>query len=158
MGRGAAPVREITFVSLVASGPKVSDSALVMEGLQLLKSGRAVPNRYIVTHRNTEKAECFLEVVEMSNSRFKESPYRSYLTLWLNSSCSNFKVSGKRGRLLSLWLCFCSWSSLGRRRCDLSKSLGFPLVFIVGGHHDLIHKPYNTQCGGYNPPPKSCWY
>ena len=30
MGRGAARVREISFVSLVASGPKVSDSALTM--------------------------------------------------------------------------------------------------------------------------------
>ena len=28
MGRDGAPAREISFVSLVASGPKVSDSAL----------------------------------------------------------------------------------------------------------------------------------
>ena len=45
MGRGGAPAREISFVSLMAYGPKVSDSALVSHGgLQLLKSGRAVPN------------------------------------------------------------------------------------------------------------------
>ena len=30
MGRGSAPAREISFVSLVAYGPKVSDSALAM--------------------------------------------------------------------------------------------------------------------------------
>ena len=44
MGRGGAPAREISFVSLVAYGPKVFDSALTMGGLQLLKPGRAVPN------------------------------------------------------------------------------------------------------------------
>ena len=44
MGRGSALAREISFVSLVAYGPKVSDSALDMGGLQLLKPGRAVPN------------------------------------------------------------------------------------------------------------------
>ena len=44
MGRGSAPAREISFVSLVAYGPKVSHSALAMLGLQLLKPGRAVPN------------------------------------------------------------------------------------------------------------------
>ena len=43
MGRGV-PDREINFVSLVAYGPKVSDSALAMGGLQLLKPGRVVPN------------------------------------------------------------------------------------------------------------------
>ena len=46
MGRGSAPAREISFVSLVAYDPKVSDSALTMEGLQPLKPGRAVPNNY----------------------------------------------------------------------------------------------------------------
>ena len=46
MGRDGAPAREISFVSLVAYGPKVSDSALVSNGgLQLLKPGRAVPNK-----------------------------------------------------------------------------------------------------------------
>ena len=30
MGRGGTPAREISFVSLVAYGPKVSDSALTM--------------------------------------------------------------------------------------------------------------------------------
>ena len=30
MGRGGAPAREISFVSLMAYGPKVSDSALAM--------------------------------------------------------------------------------------------------------------------------------
>ena len=30
MGRGGAPAREISFVSLVVYGPKVSDSALAM--------------------------------------------------------------------------------------------------------------------------------
>ena len=30
MGRGGTPAREISFVSLVAYGPKVSDSALAM--------------------------------------------------------------------------------------------------------------------------------
>ena len=44
MGRGGAPAREISFVSLVAYGLKVSDSALAMEGLQLLKPGKALPN------------------------------------------------------------------------------------------------------------------
>ena len=44
MGRGGAPAREISFVSLVVYGPKVSVSALAMGGLQLLKPGRAVPN------------------------------------------------------------------------------------------------------------------
>ena len=32
MERGGAPAREISFVSLVAYGPKVSDSALAMGG------------------------------------------------------------------------------------------------------------------------------
>ena len=45
MGRGGAPTREISFVFLVVYGPKVSDSALAMGGLQLLKPGRAVPNK-----------------------------------------------------------------------------------------------------------------
>ena len=31
-GRGSTPAREITFVSLVAYGPKVSDSALTIGG------------------------------------------------------------------------------------------------------------------------------
>ena len=31
-GRGGAPARRISFVSLVAYGPKVSDSALTMVG------------------------------------------------------------------------------------------------------------------------------
>ena len=44
MGRDGAPAREISFVSLVAYGPN-SDSALTMGGLQLLKPGRAVPNK-----------------------------------------------------------------------------------------------------------------
>ena len=44
MGRGGAPAREISFVSLMAYGPKLSDSALTMGGLQLLKPGRVVPN------------------------------------------------------------------------------------------------------------------
>ena len=43
MGRGGTPAREISFVSLVAYGPKVSDSALAMGGLQLLKPDREVP-------------------------------------------------------------------------------------------------------------------
>ena len=44
VGRGSAPAREISFVSLVAYGPKTSDSALAMGGLHLLKPGRVVPN------------------------------------------------------------------------------------------------------------------
>ena len=43
MGRGGTPAREINFVSLVAYGPKISDSALAMGGLQLLKPDREVP-------------------------------------------------------------------------------------------------------------------
>ena len=43
-GRGGAPARKISFVSLVAYGPKVSYSALAMGALQLLKPGRVVPN------------------------------------------------------------------------------------------------------------------
>ena len=35
-GRGGAPAREISFVSLVAYGPKVSDSALTMGGYSCL--------------------------------------------------------------------------------------------------------------------------
>ena len=46
-GRGGAPARGISFVSLVAYGPKVSLSALAMEGLQLLKPGRVVPNSIV---------------------------------------------------------------------------------------------------------------
>ena len=53
MGRGGAPAREISFVSLVAYGPKVSDSALAMGELQLLKTGRAVPN--IGGHNSSRK-------------------------------------------------------------------------------------------------------
>ena len=45
MGRGDAPAKEISFVSLMAYGPKVSDTVLAMGGLQLLKPGRAVPNK-----------------------------------------------------------------------------------------------------------------
>ena len=41
-GRGSAPAREISFVSLAAYGPKVF--LLSHGGLQLLKPGRAVPN------------------------------------------------------------------------------------------------------------------
>ena len=45
MGRGGAPAREISFVSLVASGPKVFLLSLSHGGwLQLLKPGRVVPN------------------------------------------------------------------------------------------------------------------
>ena len=38
-----APAREISFVCLVAYVPKVSDSALALGGLQLLKPDRVVP-------------------------------------------------------------------------------------------------------------------
>ena len=48
MGRGDAPAKEISFVSLMAYGPKVSDTVLAMGGLQLLKPGRAVPNKRLV--------------------------------------------------------------------------------------------------------------
>ena len=44
MGRGGAPAREISFVSLMAYGPKVFLLSLSHGGLQLLKPGRAVPN------------------------------------------------------------------------------------------------------------------
>ena len=58
MGRGGAPAREISFVSLVAYGPKVSDSALAMRGLQLLKLGRAIPNKYLKKYKkNLYKCE-----------------------------------------------------------------------------------------------------
>ena len=53
MGKGGAPAREISFVSLVAYGPKVSDSALDMRGSQLLKPGRAVPNRQVL-HKHSK--------------------------------------------------------------------------------------------------------
>ena len=43
-GRGDTLAREISFVSLVAYGPKVSLLSLSHGGLQLLKPGRAVPN------------------------------------------------------------------------------------------------------------------
>ena len=48
MGRDGTPAREISFVSLVAYGPKVSDSALAMGGLQLLKPGRVVLNKQVL--------------------------------------------------------------------------------------------------------------
>ena len=35
VGRGGTPAREISFVSLVTYGPKVSDSALTMGGYSL---------------------------------------------------------------------------------------------------------------------------
>ena len=41
--RGGVPAREISFVCLVAYVPKVSDSALALGGLQLLKPDRVVP-------------------------------------------------------------------------------------------------------------------
>ena len=44
-GRGA-PARKIGFGSLVAYGPKVFLLSLSHGGLQLLKPGRAVPNKY----------------------------------------------------------------------------------------------------------------
>ena len=44
MGRDSAPAREISFVSLVAYGPKVSHSALTIGVFQLVKPGRVVPN------------------------------------------------------------------------------------------------------------------
>ena len=44
MGRDGTPAREISFVSFMAYGSKVSDSALSIGGLQLLKPGRVVPN------------------------------------------------------------------------------------------------------------------
>ena len=57
MGRGGAPAREISFVSLVAYGPKVSDSALAMGGLKLLKPGRAVPNKtFLIDNQNKIKS------------------------------------------------------------------------------------------------------
>lgn len=60
---------------------------------------------YLVTHRNKEKAECFLEAVERSKSKFKGPPCRNHLTLWLNS-CSHFSVSGKRGPIaVTLGMC-----------------------------------------------------
>ena len=51
VGRGSTPAREISFVSLVASGPKVSHSALAWSqgwGLHLLKPGRVVPNNLVL--------------------------------------------------------------------------------------------------------------
>ena len=43
MGRGSAPAREISFVSLMAYGPKVSDSALAI-GVTASETRQAVPN------------------------------------------------------------------------------------------------------------------
>ena len=44
--RGGAPIRTISFVSLVAYGPKVFLLSLSHEGLQFLKPGRVVPNKF----------------------------------------------------------------------------------------------------------------
>ena len=49
MGWGSDPAREISFVSLMAYGPKVFHSALAMGGLQLLKQGRALPNKCMLS-------------------------------------------------------------------------------------------------------------
>ena len=43
-GRGGAPTRKISFVSLMAYGPKVFSFSLRHEVLQFLKPGSAVPN------------------------------------------------------------------------------------------------------------------
>ena len=43
MGWGSAPAREISFVSLMAYGPKVSDSALAI-GVTASETRQAVPN------------------------------------------------------------------------------------------------------------------
>ena len=43
MGRGGAPARKISLVSLVAYGPKVSHSALTVGGYS-----KAVPNTSVV--------------------------------------------------------------------------------------------------------------
>lgn len=51
------------------------------------------------------------------------------------------------------------WLLLGRKSYDLSKSLGFPLVFIVGGYRDLPGEQDNTQCtGDVIPQGKLCSY
>ena len=47
-GRGGAPTRKISFVSLVAYGPKVFLLSLSHRGLQLLKLDRVVPNTVTV--------------------------------------------------------------------------------------------------------------
>ena len=49
MGRGGAPAREISFVSLVTDGPKVCLLSLSHRGLQLLEPDRAVPNSIPIT-------------------------------------------------------------------------------------------------------------
>ena len=50
MGRGGAPAREISFVSLVAYGPEAFLLSLSHGGLQLLKPGGAVPNMFRYTN------------------------------------------------------------------------------------------------------------
>ena len=64
MGRGGAPTREISFVSLVAYGPKVFLLSLRNGGLQLLKPGREVPN----THCTLRGEILFLKKVWTYNS------------------------------------------------------------------------------------------
>ena len=55
------------------------------------------------------------------------------------------KCLGREANFYHLGHVSASWPLLGRKRCDLSKSLGFSLVFIMGGHHNLPHKQDNTQ-------------
>ena len=47
-GRGSAPTRKISFVSLMAYGPKVFLLSLSHRGLQLLKPGTVVPNNSLL--------------------------------------------------------------------------------------------------------------
>ena len=64
-GRGSTPAWRISFVSLVAYSPKVFLLSLSHGGLQLLKPGRAVPNKL--------KWEQFQQHLEHEHSWLQES-------------------------------------------------------------------------------------
>ena len=72
MGRGDVPAREISFVSLVAYGPKVSDSALAM-GVTASE-----------TRQGSSQHESVFITVQQDDEGHFQTFFSVYHPLWMN--------------------------------------------------------------------------
>ena len=65
MGRDGTPAREISFVSLVAYGPKVSDSALTM-GVTASETRQGSSQQKTGLHLKRDGGECHIEIINQT--------------------------------------------------------------------------------------------
>ena len=118
-GRGGAPAGRISFVSLVAYGPKVFYSALAMGGLQLLKPGRAVPNKRIHLFMKSQISILLNRLL----LHMKCSIYKMFQSIYLDAQILLNLSTGNTFRLLSGPLdlipsIFEKFCTFGTKRCS----------------------------------------